>query len=101
MLFRSYQPDDIDQSMFNEANALFKGKDYLRAEQLYQQTPPALQSPTWQYRYSVCQLKSGKWNQAIERLKILKANADAGIYASMASLTLAEREAERLIKENP
>ncbi|MDQ7002392.1 MAG: hypothetical protein Q9N02_06855, partial [Ghiorsea sp.] len=59
------------------------------------------QTPAWKYRYSVCQLKSGKWNQAIERLKTLKANPDAGIYASVASLTLAEREAERLIKENP
>ncbi|WP_081881073.1 tetratricopeptide repeat protein [Ghiorsea bivora] len=100
-MYAKYQPDDIDQAMLNQANALFKGKDYLRAEQLYQQTPQTLQNPEWQYRYSVCQLKSGKWNQAIERLKTLKANPDAGIYASMASLTLAEREAERLIKENP
>lgn len=100
-MYAKYQPDELDQAMLNEANALFKGKDYLRAEQLYQQTPQTLQNPTWQYRYSVCQLKSGKWNQAIARLKTLKANPDAGIYASMASLTLAEREAERLIKENP
>lgn len=96
-----YQADEAEQSQLNEANALFKGKDYLRAEQLYDKTPPALQTPAWQYRYSVCQLKSGKWNQAIKRLKTLKANPDAGIYASVASLTLAEREAERLIKENP
>jgi len=92
---------DIEQSHLNEANALFKGKAFLRAEQLYNQTPTALQNPAWQYRYSICQLKSGKWTQAIARLEQLKANPNAGIYASMASLTLAEREADRLIKENP
>ncbi|MDQ7003029.1 MAG: hypothetical protein Q9N02_10165, partial [Ghiorsea sp.] len=48
-----YQNDEkAEQSRLNEANALFKGKDFLRAEQLYDKTPPALQTPAWKYRYS-------------------------------------------------
>ncbi|MDX8388730.1 MAG: tetratricopeptide repeat protein [Ghiorsea sp.] len=92
---------DVEQAHINEADALFKGKDFILAERLYEKTPETLQTPAWQYRYSICQLKSGKWNQALERLALLKANTDAGIYQSLASLTLAEREAERLIRENP
>ncbi|MDX8382654.1 MAG: hypothetical protein R8M45_01155 [Ghiorsea sp.] len=92
--------DNVDQALLNQANALFKGNDFSPAERLYAKTTKALQSPAWQYRYSICQLKSGKWKQALDRLEGLKYNPDAGIYASMASLTMAEREADRLLEEN-
>jgi len=99
--YAKYKPEDADKARLNQADALFEGKDYTRAEQLYAKIPESLQTPAWQYRYSVCQLKNGKWNQATERLQALKNHPNAGIYAAMASLTLAEREAERLLKENP
>ncbi|MDQ6988617.1 MAG: hypothetical protein Q9M19_01950, partial [Mariprofundaceae bacterium] len=93
--------DDAEKAKLNQAHALFKGHDFLPAEALYSKTPKSLITPVWQYRYSMCQLKSGKWNQALERLEKLKYNPDAGIYASMAALTLAEREGDRLLEENP
>ncbi len=99
--YAKYKPEEADEARLRQADALFHGKDYARAEAIYAQTPQALQTPVWQYRYGVCQLKTGKWKQATERLQTLKANADAGIYASMAALTLAEQEANRLLKENP
>ncbi len=100
-MYAKHNTDNVEQARLHEANALFKGKDYLPAERLYAKVPQDLQSPTWQYRYSICQLRNGKWNQAIERLTALKADPNAGIYASMASLTLAEREAERLLEKAP
>jgi len=99
-MYAKQDVDDVDEALLKQANALFKGKDYLPAERLYKKTPSNLQSPAWQYHYSMCQIKSGKLTQALERLEALKYNPDAGIYASMAALTMAEREADRLMEEN-
>ncbi len=101
--WRMYAKQDVDdllQAQLNEANALFKGNDFIPAERLYEKTPKSLKNATWKYRYSICQLKSGKWSQALERLEKLKYDPDAGIYASMAALELAEREGDRLLEEN-
>lgn len=100
-LYAQQDVDDIEQAHLNEANALFKGDNFIKAEQLYSKTAKGLQSPAWGYRYSICQLKSGKWNQAIARLTTLKNNPNGGIYASMAALTLVEREADRLLEKRP
>lgn len=92
---------DQDQAKLNEAHALFQGNDFGPAEVIYADTPEILRTSVWHYRYSICQLKTGQWNQAMARLEKLKADQNAGIYQSLATLTLAEREAERLLEKAP
>ncbi|MDX8381805.1 MAG: tetratricopeptide repeat protein [Ghiorsea sp.] len=89
---------ETDLAHINEAHARFKAGEYPKAELLYSKTPESLQQPVWAYRYSICQLKNGKWKEASERLTKLKDNPDAGIYGSMAALTIAERETKRLLE---
>jgi len=88
-------------ALMEEANSLFRAQEYRKAENLFSKFPEMLQTPAWRYRYSICQIKTGKWRQAVERLALLKSDADAGVYASMAALTLAERKADELLAENP
>ena len=99
--YGEYSPENINQARLNQADALFKGKEFGAAEKLYAQIPETMQNPAWHYRYSISQLKNGKWTQAQERLNTLKDNPDAGIYASMATLTLAERDADQLLEVSP
>jgi len=94
----SAQVTETDQAHLSEAHARFKAGEFPQAELLYSSTPEKLQQPVWAYRYSICQLRNGKWKQAIDRLTKLKNNPDAGIYTSMAALTIAEREAKRLLE---
>jgi len=104
-MYANEHVDDKEEAKLNEAHALFKGNDFVPAAKIYATTPEALQSPVWQYRYSVSQLKTARATEitdtAIARLETLKNNADAGIYPSLAALTLAERQAERLMEKAP
>lgn len=91
---------DRDQAKLFEANARFKAEEFVKAEKLYSNVPQSLRTPAWTYRYSISQLKNGKWNQAVKRLTELKNSPDAGIYTSMAALTLAERNANKLLENS-
>ena len=90
--------EDKQQTLLKEAHARFKAGEFPKAEILYNSIPENLRTPIWTYRYSISQLKNGKLKQATTRLKELKSNANAGIYASMAALTLAERNANQLLE---
>ncbi len=92
---------DINQSRLEQANNLFKAKNYQQAEALYQQVDASLRDAAWQYHYSICQLKTGKYTQAMESLEAQSQKTDIGIYASLAGLAIAERQADVLMKENP
>jgi len=92
---------DRQLALLEEANTLFKAKEYRKAEDLYAKIPETSQTPVWKYRYSICQIKTGKRTQGIERLELLKSDASAGVYASMAALTLAERKADELMENYP
>ncbi len=89
-----------ESGILNEAHARFKAGEFPKAESLYSKVPETLRTPIWIYRYSICQLKNGKWKQATTRLTALKNNPDGGIYTSMAALTLAERQANQLLENS-
>jgi len=88
-------------SLMAQADSLFKAREYLKAEALYAKIHKDSQTPAWRYRYSICQIKTGKWRQGIDRLEALKADSSAGVYASMAALALAERKADELLESAP
>ena len=92
---------DQATALLEQANSLFKAKDYRKAEALYEKIPEASQTPVWKYRYSICQINTGKWRQAVDRLESLKSDSEAGIWASLAALTLAERKADELLESHP
>ena len=89
-----------EKTLLYEAHARFKAGEFPKAEQLYSITPDNLRDPLWAYRYSVCQLKNGKWKQGTARLAQLQNNPDAGIYADMATLVLTEHKAEQLLEKS-
>lgn len=91
---------DKTVALLQEANSMFKAKDYAKAEALYEALPEAQQTAEWRYRFSICQMNTGKKTQAIERLEKLKAEKDAGIFASLAALALAERQADQLLESH-
>ncbi len=91
---------DKVEALIQQANSMFKAKDYAKAEALYEAVPETQQTAEWRYRFSICQMNTGKRTQAIERLEKLKAEKDAGIYASLASLALAERQADQLLESH-
>jgi predicted negative regulator of RcsB-dependent stress response len=98
--YASLKIPNPERAKLLEAHARFKADEFEEAEKLYSKTPQSLRTPAWTYRYSISQLKNGKWNQAITRLTKLKNNLDAGIYTSMAALTLAERKANKLLENS-
>ncbi len=92
---------DRGVALLEEANTLFKAKEYRKAEDIYAKIPESAQTAVWKYRYSICQIKTGKQRQGIERLELLKSDTSAGVYASMAALALAERKADALLESYP
>jgi len=92
---------DIAQARLFQANALFKANSYGKAEALYAQVSEDKQDAAWRYKYSICQLKTGKKTQALERLERLSKESGAGVYASLGALVLAENKADQLVKEHP
>ncbi|MES0371699.1 MAG: hypothetical protein ABUK11_05415 [Mariprofundaceae bacterium] len=89
---------DKSLALMEQANNMFKARDFAKAEVLYEAVPEEARSAAWKYRFSICQVNSGKLRQATERLERLKADKKAGIYASLAALALAERQADYLLE---
>ncbi|MDQ6967683.1 MAG: tetratricopeptide repeat protein [Mariprofundaceae bacterium] len=92
---------DAAKALIEQANAAFKAKDYQKAEALYVQVDEKLRDAAWLYHYSICQLKTGKYKQALEKLEQQSQDASAGIYASLAALAIADKKAKTLLKEYP
>lgn len=92
---------DKSAALMEQANSMFKAGDYRKAEVLYEAVPEEEHTAAWEYRFSICQMNSGKLRQAIERLERLKSDKKAGIYASLAALALAERQADNLLETHP
>ncbi len=92
---------DKNMAVLEQANNMFKAKDYSKAEALYTLIPEDKRTAAWEYKFSMCQLNTGKLRQATERLERLKLNKEAGIYASLAALALAERQADELLEGYP
>lgn len=92
---------DTVKALIEQANSVFKAKDYQKAESLYEQVDGENRDASWLYHYSMCQLKTGKHKQALEKLKQQSQDISAGIYASLAALAVAEKKAKTLLKEYP
>ncbi|MDX8403923.1 MAG: tetratricopeptide repeat protein [Mariprofundaceae bacterium] len=92
---------DKGVALMEQANSLFKAADYHKAEVLYETISAEERTAAWEYRFSICQINSGKLRQATERLERLKTDKKAGVYASLAALALAERQADDLLEMHP
>ncbi len=89
---------DRSRAVMEQANNMFKAEDYRKAEALYGAVPEDDRDAAWRYRFSICQVHTGKRRQAMERLERLKTEKEAGIYASLAALALAEKQADELLE---
>jgi len=83
----------------HRADALFMGGEFAEAESIYKKFPEDAQDRRWQYRMAVCEMRTGQWAQAEERLNALTDNPDAAEYATRARLLLAELEAVGLMEQ--
>ncbi|MDQ6956781.1 MAG: hypothetical protein Q9M21_06245, partial [Mariprofundaceae bacterium] len=92
---------DTAKALIEQANNVFKANDYQKAEGLYAQVDEKNRDAAWLYHYSMCQLKTGKHKQALEKLEQQSQDTSAGIYASLAALAVAEKKAKTLLKEYP
>lgn len=83
----------------HRADALFMGGEFAEAEAIYGKLPEDAQDKRWQYRMAVCEMRTGQWAQAEQRLKALTDSPDAAEYATRARLLLAELGAVGLMEQ--
>ncbi|MDX8412854.1 MAG: hypothetical protein R8J85_02095 [Mariprofundales bacterium] len=93
--------DNKALALRRRALALFKAEDYAAAEPLWLRIPEVDQDPGWRYYLNMSRYHNGKWQQALKELRLLEKDKKAGIYNALASLALAEHEANQILKENP
>lgn len=86
-------------ALIHEADALFKAESYKQASALYVQVEKEKQDAAWRYHYFMCQLKVGDVETALVELESLSQEKNAGVYASLAALELADRKAVQLLKD--
>jgi len=96
--YRKYNPSEAGSTGMHQANALFKAEEFAAAEKTYLTIPKAMRLGEWQYRMALTEYQTGKWGQAKERLQKLAENKDAGEYANMARLELADQRAQALLE---
>ncbi|MDX8396372.1 MAG: tetratricopeptide repeat protein [Mariprofundaceae bacterium] len=89
---------DTAKGLIRQASSSFKAASYAKAEELYAQVEEEKRDASWNYHYSMCQMNTGKIKQAIERLEALKVDGTAGMFSSLASLALAEQQADELLE---
>ncbi len=99
--YRRSRGADADEGLSNQADNLFSAQEFAQALKLYQQMPEERQDNAWEYHMGMCQVRTGEIKQGTERLQKLAAIADAGRFASLAKLALADRQAEILLGETP
>ena len=85
-------------TLLRRADALFMAGEYAGAGQAYMNIPEGERNMRWQFRMAVCEVRTGQWKQAEERLTALTQNPDAAEYALRARLLLADREAVSLME---
>lgn len=85
-------------TLLRRADALYMAGEFAGAASIYSSLPEELHDKRWQFRMAVCELRTGQWTQAEERLTALTMNPDATEYATRARLLLADREAIGLME---
>jgi len=103
--YRKSKGADGKLGLNNQAANLFAAREFMQARKLYLQMPKDEHNAAWNYHMGVCQLRSGAIKQGSERLQRLAAKADskgdAGRFASLAKLALANLQADKLLGEKP
>jgi len=94
-------PNNKALALRRRALALFKAEDYAAAEPLWLRIPEVDQDPGSRYYLNMSRYHNGKWQQALKELRLLAKEKTAGIYSALASLALAEHEANEILRENP
>jgi len=89
------------QGLLNQADALLKATEFTSAYTLYMQIPEKNRDAAWQYHVAICQMNTGELNQASQRLNELIKNKDAGHFATLARLKLADNLAAKLLGAQP
>jgi len=80
-------------TLLRKADALYMAGEFDKALPVYLKTPGDQRNNRWQYRMAVCEMRTGQWSQAEERLNALVQNTEAAEYATRARLLLADRAA--------
>ncbi|MDQ6964396.1 MAG: tetratricopeptide repeat protein [Mariprofundales bacterium] len=93
--------DNKPLALRRRALALFKAEDYAAAEPLWLRIPESDQDASWRYYLNMSRYHNGKWQQALKELRLLSEDNKAGIYSALASLALAEHNANEILKERP
>jgi len=94
-----YNKSDLNKIWMNQADALFRAEEFAAAEKTYLKIPKEMRQGEWQYRVAMTEYHIGKWTQAEERLQRLVEEKNAGEYANMARLELAEKRARALLEQ--
>jgi len=92
---------DADVALIREADALFQAQSYAQALTLYHKVDKEKQDAAWHYHAAMSQLKMGEDEMALTELEALMQDKDAGIYASLASVELADRKALDILQARP
>jgi len=99
--YRQSNGSDAAHGLRKQANNLFAAQEFAQAFKLFQQTPEENHDAEWEYHMGICQMRTGETKQGTERLQKLAANSDAGRFASLAKLALADKQAGILLGETP
>ncbi|MDQ6994976.1 MAG: hypothetical protein Q9M18_05215 [Mariprofundaceae bacterium] len=89
---------DVDVALIREADDLFQAESYKQALKLYQHVKKENQDAAWHYHAAMSRLKMGAYDMALAELEALTQDKEAGVYASLASMELADRKALEILK---
>ncbi|TLS68960.1 tetratricopeptide repeat protein [Mariprofundus erugo] len=92
---------DTQQGIIRQADALRQATEFASARDLYLTIAEEHRDAAWQYHLAICQLRSGEVAQGTQRLQELIDNKDAGRFATLAKLALADQQAGKLLGEKP
>jgi len=99
--YRNSAGSDQALGLLNHAKALFNASEFSEARRQYLQIPDKQRDAAWQYHMGVCQLHTGELKEGAQRLQELTMNKDAGRFAVLAKLELADLQAGTLLGEKP
>lgn len=97
--YRLSQGADQRMGLRNQGRSLFNAREYGLARKLYMEVAENDRDAAWEYYVGVCQIHTGEIQQGEQRLQSLTQRKDAGTYAALAKLALADQQAGQLLGE--